>query len=85
LTESEETESQIVKIDDVNVYGNVLSVSKYKIMIGGLKAAIYEKQKGENFKKEYEILQKGLLYPHVEGSKEENKVRNRFLSLWPCM
>lgn len=55
LTESEETEPQIVKIDDVNVYGNVLSVFKYKIMIGDLKAAIYEKQKGEDFNKEYEV------------------------------
>ncbi|XP_071132277.1 uncharacterized protein [Mytilus edulis] len=81
--ESEETESQIAKIDDVNVYGNVLSVSKYKTMIGDLKVAIHEKQKGEDFEKEYATLQKGLLYPHVEGSKEENKVKNRFLSLWP--
>ncbi|XP_052105008.1 receptor-type tyrosine-protein phosphatase epsilon-like [Mytilus californianus] len=83
LTENGETESQKVKNDDVNVYSNVLSVSKYKIMIGDLKAAVHEKQKGEDFKKEYEVLQKGLLYAHVEGSKEGNKVKNRFLSLWP--
>ncbi|VDI43613.1 Hypothetical predicted protein, partial [Mytilus galloprovincialis] len=83
VTESEDTESQIVKVDDVNVYGNVLSVLKYKIMVEDLKTAIHEKQKGEDFKKEYAILQKGLLYPHVEGSKEDNKVKNRFLSLWP--
>ncbi|VDI12460.1 Hypothetical predicted protein, partial [Mytilus galloprovincialis] len=83
VTESEDTESQIVQLDDVNLYGNVLSVLKYKIMIEDLKTAIHEKQKGEDFKKEYAILQKGLLYPHVEGSKEDNKVKNRFLSLWP--
>ncbi|XP_076117182.1 receptor-type tyrosine-protein phosphatase epsilon-like [Mytilus galloprovincialis] len=65
------------------MYGNVLSVLKYKIMVEDLKTAIHEKQKGEDFKKEYAILQKGLLYPHVEGSKDDNKVKNRFLSLWP--
>ncbi|XP_071132256.1 uncharacterized protein [Mytilus edulis] len=83
VTESEDTESQIVKVDDVNMYGNVLSVLKYKIMVEDLKTTIHEKQKGEDFKKEYAILQKGLLYPHVEGSKDDNKVKNRFLSLWP--
>ncbi|XP_076115852.1 receptor-type tyrosine-protein phosphatase alpha-like [Mytilus galloprovincialis] len=29
------------------------------------------------------MLPRGLVYAHVEGSKEENKVKNRFLSTWP--
>ncbi|OPL32665.1 hypothetical protein AM593_08032, partial [Mytilus galloprovincialis] len=61
---------------DENVYNNVNSeydVSKYNIMIEDLKEAINEKQKDEGFKKEYEMLPRGLVYAHVEGSKEENK------------
>ncbi|CAC5418190.1 PTPRT [Mytilus coruscus] len=69
-----------------NEYFNVNSehdVSKYSILIEDLKEAMNEKQKDEGFKKEYEMLPRGLVYAHVEGSKEENKVKNRFLSTWP--
>lgn len=31
-----------------------------------------------------QIFPKGLIHAHVEGSKEENKAKNRFLTTWPC-
>ncbi|CAG2232084.1 PTPRT [Mytilus edulis] len=71
LKDSEDTDLQIDEIGDEN------------IQIENLKKAIIEKQRDEGFKKEYEMLPRGLLYAHVEGSKEENKVKNRFLSTWP--
>ncbi|CAG2257239.1 PTPRT [Mytilus edulis] len=86
LKDSEETDLQIDEIGDENVYFNVtskLDISMYQIQIENLKKAIIEKQRDEGFKKEYEMLPRGLLYAHVEGSKEENKVKNRFLSTWP--
>ncbi|XP_052087387.1 receptor-type tyrosine-protein phosphatase epsilon-like [Mytilus californianus] len=54
-----------------------------KIHIENLKEAINEKLKDEGFRKEYEILPKGLIHAHVEGSKEVNKDKNRFRDLWP--
>lgn len=71
VTESEDTESQIVKVDDVNVYGNVLSVLKYKIMVEDLKTAIHEKQKGEDFKKEYAV---SYIYAHFKRLSVNPKV-----------
>ncbi|CAC5376555.1 Tyrosine-protein phosphatase non-receptor type 5,Tyrosine-protein phosphatase non-receptor type 20,Receptor-type tyrosine-protein phosphatase R,Receptor-type tyrosine-protein phosphatase eta,Tyrosine-protein phosphatase non-receptor type 7,Receptor-type tyrosine-protein phosphatase O,Receptor-type tyrosine-protein phosphatase beta [Mytilus coruscus] len=69
--------------DDI-VYKNLPTErSIYKIAIGNLKEVINEKMKNEGFKKEYEILPKGLVHAHVEGSKEENKVKNRFFTTWP--
>ncbi|XP_076115329.1 receptor-type tyrosine-protein phosphatase epsilon-like [Mytilus galloprovincialis] len=69
--------------DDI-VYNNVPTKrSVYRIPIGNLKEVIDIKLKDEGFKKEYEILPKGLVHSHVEGSKEENKVKNRFLTTWP--
>ncbi|CAC5380713.1 PTPRT [Mytilus coruscus] len=66
-----------------NVYGNVQTVAEYKISIADLKKVISEKQKDDGFKKEYDILPRGLVHAHVEGSKEENKIKNRFLATWP--
>ncbi|XP_052105306.1 receptor-type tyrosine-protein phosphatase F-like [Mytilus californianus] len=48
-----------------------------------LKNVIDEKKRTEGFKKEYENLPKGPVYAHTEGSKEENKLKNRFLTTWP--
>ncbi|VDI16539.1 Hypothetical predicted protein [Mytilus galloprovincialis] len=86
LKDGEDLGCQVDDNGDENVYNNVTSehdVSKYNILIEDLKEAIDEKQKDEGFKKEYEMLLRGLVYAHVEGSKEENKVKNRFLSTWP--
>ncbi|XP_063396036.1 receptor-type tyrosine-protein phosphatase mu-like isoform X1 [Mytilus trossulus] len=66
-----------------NVYGNVQTEADYKISIADLKKVINEKQKDEGFKKEYDILPRGLVHAHMEGSKEENKLKNRFLATWP--
>ncbi|OPL20872.1 hypothetical protein AM593_02789, partial [Mytilus galloprovincialis] len=78
LKGGEDPECQIDDNVDENVYNNVNSkydVSKYNILIEDLKDAINEKQKDEGFKKEYEMLPRGLMYAHVEGSKEENKFK----------
>ncbi|VDI44159.1 receptor-type tyrosine-protein phosphatase T [Mytilus galloprovincialis] len=85
-TKEEDLELPLDDNGDENVYNNVNSeydVSMYNILIEDLKDAINDKQKDEGFKKEYEMLPRGLVYAHVEGSKEENKVKNRFLSTWP--
>ncbi|XP_071132314.1 receptor-type tyrosine-protein phosphatase epsilon-like [Mytilus edulis] len=69
-----------------NVYNNIPSeqaITQYKIPIADLKKVINEKRKEEGFKNEYELLPKGLVHAHTEGSKEENKVKNRFLTTWP--
>ncbi|CAC5355164.1 PTPRT [Mytilus coruscus] len=86
LKDGEDLEFQIDDNVNETEYYNVNSeqdVSKYNILIEDLKEAINEKQKDEGFKKEYEMLPRGLVYAHVEGSKEENKVKNRFLATWP--
>ena len=31
-----------------------------------------------------QILPKGLILPHSEGSKKENNAKNRYLETWPC-
>ncbi|CAG2232086.1 PTPRA [Mytilus edulis] len=82
LKDGEDLDYQIDDNGDENVYNNVNSkydVSMYNILIDDLKDAINDKQKDEGFKKSM----RGLVYAHVEGSKEENKVKNRFLSTWP--
>ncbi|XP_063398426.1 uncharacterized protein LOC134683184 [Mytilus trossulus] len=77
-------ETEVPFESDETVYNNVPSEQfAYKIKIENLKDAINEKLKDEGFKKEYEILPKGLVRGHFEGSKEENKVKNRFLTTWP--
>ncbi|XP_071122933.1 receptor-type tyrosine-protein phosphatase epsilon-like [Mytilus edulis] len=84
--EREDTKLQLSANEDRNVYNNVPSehnVFKYKILTRDLKEAINEKQKNDGFNKEYEVLPKGLAYAHVEGSKAENKEKNRFLTTWP--
>ncbi|VDH90184.1 receptor-type tyrosine-protein phosphatase A [Mytilus galloprovincialis] len=58
-------------------------LSVYKINVQNLKKVIKGKRIEGGYKNEYEILPKGLVHPHVEGSKEENKVKNRFLTTWP--
>ncbi|VDI45795.1 receptor-type tyrosine-protein phosphatase T [Mytilus galloprovincialis] len=58
-------------------------LSVYKINVQNLKKVIKGKRVEGGYKNEYEILPKGLVHPHVEGSKEENKVKNRFLTTWP--
>ncbi|CAC5412432.1 PTPRT [Mytilus coruscus] len=86
LKDREDTDLQIDENGDENVYYNVtseLDISKYQILIENLKNAIIEKQRDDGFKKEYEMLPRGLVYAHVEGSKEENKAKNRFLTTWP--
>ncbi|XP_076072950.1 receptor-type tyrosine-protein phosphatase T-like [Mytilus galloprovincialis] len=86
LKDRDNTDLQIDENGDENMYSNVtseLDISKYQILIENLKKAIIEKQRDDGFKKEYEMLPRGLLYAHVEGSKEENKVKNRFLTTWP--
>ncbi|XP_071180902.1 receptor-type tyrosine-protein phosphatase mu-like [Mytilus edulis] len=68
------------------VYNNIPSeqtIIQCKIPIANLKKLIKTKKKEDGFKNEYELLPKGLLHAHVEGSKEENKVKNRFLTTWP--
>ncbi|XP_052105281.1 receptor-type tyrosine-protein phosphatase epsilon-like [Mytilus californianus] len=72
--------------DDTNVYTNVPSqpaVRKHKIQVEDLMKYIKEKQACGGFKEEFEILPKGLIHQHTEGSKEENKVKNRFLTTFP--
>ncbi|XP_052059394.1 receptor-type tyrosine-protein phosphatase mu-like isoform X2 [Mytilus californianus] len=72
--------------DEGNVYNNVPSkktIVKFNIAIGDLKQVIEEKQNNESFKEDYEILPKGLIHQHMEGSKDENKIKNRFLTTWP--
>ncbi|XP_052059524.1 receptor-type tyrosine-protein phosphatase epsilon-like [Mytilus californianus] len=72
--------------DEGNVYNNIPSeqtITQYKIPIADLKKVINEKRKENGFKNEYELLPKGLVHAHAEGSKEENKVKNRFLTTWP--
>ncbi|CAC5376552.1 PTPRT [Mytilus coruscus] len=82
LKDTKETELQFE--GDDTVYNNVPTEQfAYKIQIGNLKEVINEKLKDDGFKKEYEILPKGLVLAHAEGSKEENKVKNRFLTTWP--
>ncbi|VDI07668.1 Hypothetical predicted protein [Mytilus galloprovincialis] len=86
LTDKRQNGLQKEEYIDGNVYNNVPSehnIFKYKILIEDLKEAISEKQKDEGFKKEYEVLPKGLVCAHVAGSKAENKVKNRFLTTWP--
>ncbi|VDI74379.1 Hypothetical predicted protein, partial [Mytilus galloprovincialis] len=79
-----DTEETIHSESDDVVYKNLPTErSVYKIPIRNLKEVITKKLKEDGFKKEYEILPKGLIHAHVEGSKEENKVKNRFLTTWP--
>ncbi|XP_063446685.1 uncharacterized protein LOC134726180 [Mytilus trossulus] len=71
---------------NVNVYGNVMSeddMCQHKIQIENLSNVIHEKRKDNGFEKEYRMFPKGLIHTHVEGSKEENKAKNRFLTTWP--
>ncbi|XP_071129225.1 receptor-type tyrosine-protein phosphatase epsilon-like [Mytilus edulis] len=71
---------------NVNVYGNVISeddICQHKIQIEDLSYVINEKRKDHGFEKEYGMFPKGLIHAHVEGSKEENKAKNRFLTTWP--
>ncbi|OPL33884.1 hypothetical protein AM593_06524, partial [Mytilus galloprovincialis] len=71
---------------NVNVYGNVMSeddICQYKIRIEDLANVIIEKRHDEGFEKEYMMFPKGLIHAHIEGSKEENKAKNRFLTTWP--
>ncbi|XP_076078870.1 receptor-type tyrosine-protein phosphatase epsilon-like [Mytilus galloprovincialis] len=81
-TDLEETELPSGRNDSVlQILPTDLSV--YKINIQNLKKVIKGKRVERGYKGEYEILPKGLVHPHVEGSKEENKVKNRFLTTWP--
>ncbi|CAC5388871.1 Tyrosine-protein phosphatase 2,Tyrosine-protein phosphatase corkscrew,Tyrosine-protein phosphatase non-receptor type 6 [Mytilus coruscus] len=87
LRDKRDNEFQAEEYEDGNVYNNVPSehnVFKYKILIEDLKEAISEKQKDEGFRKEYEVLPRGLVCAHVEGSKAQNKEKNRFFTTWPC-
>ncbi|CAG2203572.1 PTPRT [Mytilus edulis] len=71
---------------NVNVYGNVISendICQYKIRIEDLANVIIEKRHDEGFEQEYKMFPKGLIHAHIEGSKEENKAKNRFLTTWP--
>ncbi|VDI05784.1 Hypothetical predicted protein [Mytilus galloprovincialis] len=80
---SEEIPQEYDEEYEGNVYGNVQTGADYKIAITDLRKVINEKQKDEGFKKEYDILPRGLVHSHMEGSKEENKLKNRFLATWP--
>ncbi|CAG2196832.1 PTPRT [Mytilus edulis] len=81
-TDLEETELPSGRNDSVlKILPTDLSV--YKINVQNLKKVIKGKRIERGYKGEYEILPKGLVHPHVEGSKEENKVKNRFLTTWP--
>ncbi|XP_052059438.1 receptor-type tyrosine-protein phosphatase alpha-like isoform X4 [Mytilus californianus] len=80
LPEEEEYDDE----DERDLYTNEVSrQTKYKIPISDLKKVINEKRKDEGFNNEYKILPKGLVHAHDEGSKEENKLKNRFLRTWP--
>ncbi|XP_071129167.1 receptor-type tyrosine-protein phosphatase kappa-like isoform X2 [Mytilus edulis] len=80
LPEEEEYEEE----DERDLYTNEVSrQTKYKIPISDLRNVINEKRKDEGFNNEYKILPKGLVHAHDEGSKEENKLKNRFLRTWP--
>ncbi|XP_076115230.1 receptor-type tyrosine-protein phosphatase epsilon-like [Mytilus galloprovincialis] len=71
---------------NVNVYGNVISendICQYKIRIEDLANVIIEKRHDKGFEQEYKMFPKGLIHAHIEGSKEENKAKNRFLTTWP--
>ncbi|CAC5379813.1 Tyrosine-protein phosphatase non-receptor type 5,Receptor-type tyrosine-protein phosphatase R,Receptor-type tyrosine-protein phosphatase eta,Tyrosine-protein phosphatase 10D,Tyrosine-protein phosphatase non-receptor type 7,Receptor-type tyrosine-protein phosphatase O,Receptor-type tyrosine-protein phosphatase beta [Mytilus coruscus] len=81
LPDTEEEEEE-----NVNVYGNVISdddICQYKIRIEDLANVIIEKRHNKGFEKEYMMFPKGLIHAHIEGSKEENKTKNRFLTTWP--
>ncbi|CAG2257823.1 Tyrosine-protein phosphatase non-receptor type 7,Receptor-type tyrosine-protein phosphatase R,Tyrosine-protein phosphatase non-receptor type 5,Receptor-type tyrosine-protein phosphatase beta,Receptor-type tyrosine-protein phosphatase N2 [Mytilus edulis] len=66
------------------VYTNIAAEqSKHKISISELKKVISEKRKGDGFDNEYQIFPKGPVHAHDEGSKEENKLKNRFKKTWP--
>ncbi|XP_052059414.1 receptor-type tyrosine-protein phosphatase kappa-like isoform X1 [Mytilus californianus] len=70
--------------DEGDLYTNIAAEqTKHKISISDLKKVINEKRKDEGFHNEYKIFPKGLVRAHEEGSKEENKLRNRFLKTWP--
>ncbi|XP_052067766.1 receptor-type tyrosine-protein phosphatase alpha-like [Mytilus californianus] len=72
--------------ENVNVYGNMIledDICQYKIRIEDLADVIIEKRHDEGFEKEYMMFPKGLIHAHIEGSKEENKAKNRFLTTWP--
>ncbi|CAG2230436.1 Receptor-type tyrosine-protein phosphatase F,Receptor-type tyrosine-protein phosphatase R,Tyrosine-protein phosphatase non-receptor type 12,Receptor-type tyrosine-protein phosphatase S,Receptor-type tyrosine-protein phosphatase beta,Receptor-type tyrosine-protein phosphatase alpha,Receptor-type tyrosine-protein phosphatase delta,Tyrosine-protein phosphatase corkscrew [Mytilus edulis] len=64
---SEEIPQEYDEEYEGNVYGNVQTEADYKIAIADLK----------------KILPRGLVHAHMEGSKEENKLKNRFLATWP--
>ncbi|CAC5380710.1 unnamed protein product [Mytilus coruscus] len=70
--------------DEGDLYTNIAAEqTKHKIPISDLKKVINEKRKDEGFHNEYKIFPKGLVRAHEEGSKEENKLKNRFLKTWP--
>ncbi|CAC5376554.1 unnamed protein product [Mytilus coruscus] len=86
LADREETEQPPAREHAVHSYNNIPIVDtscNYKIPIENLKQVFNEKQKDCGFKNEFENLPKENGYPCVEGSREENKVKNRFLTTLP--
>ncbi|VDI83389.1 Hypothetical predicted protein [Mytilus galloprovincialis] len=84
----EETELPSTRDHFIHSYKNLPIVETFfnnKIPIETLKQVFNEKRKDCGFKKEFEDLPKEHVYPCVEGSREENKVKNRFLTTLPCM
>ncbi|XP_076115345.1 uncharacterized protein LOC143083059 [Mytilus galloprovincialis] len=84
----EETELPSTRDHLIHSYKNLPIVETFcnnKIPIETLKQVFNEKRKDCGFKKKFENLPKEHVYPCVEGSREENKVKNRFLTTLPCM
>ncbi|XP_069125803.1 receptor-type tyrosine-protein phosphatase epsilon-like [Argopecten irradians] len=55
------------------------------VSIEEIRAMIPQKMKNEEeeFKKEFKLLPWGAVYPHLEGSKPQNKAKNRFKTTFP--
>lgn len=71
---------------DQIVYNNVTSEQnkvEHKIAVSELQDVINKKHMNKGFEKEYEMLPKGLVRPHVAASMEENTLKNRFLTTLP--
>ncbi|VDI07363.1 Hypothetical predicted protein, partial [Mytilus galloprovincialis] len=72
--------------DTSNVYSNTEAnnaFSEYNIAVGNLPSIATIKRKNNAFKREYSMLPKGSNFPHLEGEREENRHKNRFLTTFP--
>ncbi|CAC5398797.1 PTPRK [Mytilus coruscus] len=76
-TESKDAENLYSNTETKNVF------SEYNISVGNLPNIAKIKRKHNAFKKEYSMLPMGSTLPHLEGEREENRKKNRFLTTFP--